>query len=114
LHQICSELTRWLAQQAEEEGVDIIEGCAASDVLIDGHGSVTGVVTQDMGIAKDGARKPSYMPGAQVNARATLIAEGCRGSLAEVLEPCLNAFHDWTPPRTFSSSCLLSANSCNL
>ena len=81
---LCSEFTRWLAHEAELEGVDILDSCAASEVLLDGYGSVKGVVTKDMGIAKDGGRKHNYMPGAQVNARVTMFAEGCRGSLAQV------------------------------
>lgn len=80
-----SELCRWLAERAEEEGVDILPGCAASDLLINGFGQVEGVTTRDMGIAKDGSRKDEYMPGVQVRARATLFAEGCRGSLSEKL-----------------------------
>eukprot|EP00892_Ulva_mutabilis_P009925 jgi/Ulvmu1/7304/UM035_0093.1 len=80
-----SELTRWMAHQAELEGVDILDSCAAHDVLLDGKGSVKAVVTQEMGVAKDGTQKDSFMPGAQVNARVTMFAEGCRGSLSQRL-----------------------------
>lgn len=73
-----------MAHQAELEGVDILDCCAARDVILDGYGSVKSVVTQDMGIAKDGRQKDSFMPGAQVNARVTMFAEGCRGSLSQV------------------------------
>lgn len=73
-----------MGTQAEEAGVDILTGCAASEVCFDGNGAVTGVVTQDMGIAKDGTHKETYMPGVRIAARVTLFGEGCRGSLSEV------------------------------
>lgn len=80
----CSELCRWLGQQAEELGVDILTGCAASQTRFDGNGSVIGVTLRDMGVAKDGSQKPCFQAGANITARATLFAEGCRGSLTEV------------------------------
>lgn len=64
--------------------MEILTSCAASEVVTDSYGSVLGVLTKDMGIAKDGSRKDSYMPGAKVTARVTMFAEGCRGSLSEV------------------------------
>lgn len=73
-----------MAQQAENEGVEVLTNCAASEVLSNSYGGVLGVLTRDMGIAKDGSQKDSFMPGAQVNARVTMFAEGCRGSLSEV------------------------------
>lgn len=73
-----------MGKQAEDAGVEILTGCAASDVVTDTHGTILGVLTQDMGVAKDGAKKDSYMPGAQITARVTMFAEGARGSLSEV------------------------------
>jgi hypothetical protein len=45
---------------------------------------VVGVATNDFGVARDGSRKPAFAPGVELRARATLLAEGCRGSLSEV------------------------------
>jgi electron-transferring-flavoprotein dehydrogenase len=81
-----SQLTRWLAQQAEELGVEIYSGFAAAEVLYtvnkdDGMVSgVRGIATRDAGIAKDGTKKDTYTPGIEIVARQTLFAEGCRGS----------------------------------
>ena len=76
----------WLAEQAEALGVEIYPGFAAADVLYSEDGSVQGVVTGDMGVAKNGAHKPGYAPGMELHAKYTLIAEGARGSLAKQLE----------------------------
>ena len=77
-------LCRWLGEQAENLGVDILPGFAASEVLYDGD-RVKGVATGDMGIGKDGEPTVNHMPGAELHARLTLFAEGCRGSLTKTL-----------------------------
>lgn len=77
-------LCRWLAEQAEAMGVDIFPGYAASEVLYDGD-RVMGVATGDMGIGRDGEPNANYTPGAELHARHTLFAEGCRGSLTKTL-----------------------------
>lgn len=78
-----SQLCRWLGTKAEELGVEIYPGFAASEVLYR-NGGVTGVATNDMGVAKSGARKDTFQRGMELKARATLFAEGCKGSLSEV------------------------------
>src|SRR5262249_22139400 len=78
-------LCRWLAQQAEELGVEIYPGFAAAEVLYDDTGRVRGVATGDMGIGKSGEATDRYTPGVELVARETLFAEGCRGSLTKVL-----------------------------
>jgi len=79
------DLCRWLAQQAEALGVEIYPGFAATEVLHAEDGSVQGVATGDMGVARDGSHKPEYQPGMELRARYTLFAEGCRGSLSQTL-----------------------------
>jgi electron-transferring-flavoprotein dehydrogenase len=78
-----SQLMRWMAQQAEELGVEIYPGFAASEVLYDQEGSVRGVATRDMGIAKDGSMKDSFERGVELRARQTIFSEGSRGSCSE-------------------------------
>jgi electron-transferring-flavoprotein dehydrogenase len=78
-------LCRWLAQQAEELGVEIYPGFAAAEVLYDDAGRVRGVATGDMGIARDGQPSERYTPGVELIAKQTLFAEGCRGSLTKTL-----------------------------
>uniref|UniRef100_A0A8B9J901 Electron transfer flavoprotein-ubiquinone oxidoreductase n=1 Tax=Astyanax mexicanus TaxID=7994 RepID=A0A8B9J901_ASTMX len=48
---------RWLGEQAEELGVELYPGYAASEVLFHEDGSVKGIATNDVGIAKDGSPK---------------------------------------------------------
>lgn len=50
-------VVKWLGEQAEELGVDIYPGTAAAEVLYHEDGSVKGIATNDMGIAKDGSPK---------------------------------------------------------
>src|SRR5664279_2386377 len=54
---------RWLAGKAEALGVEIYPGFAASEVLFDESGAVTGVATGDMGIGKSGQPKASFARG---------------------------------------------------
>lgn len=93
-------VTRWLAQQAEELGVEIYPGFAAAEVLYHEDGSVKGIATGDMGVARDGSHKDSYMPGMELHAKYTLFAEGARGSLTKGL---FEKFHlrDGVDPQTF-------------
>jgi electron-transferring-flavoprotein dehydrogenase len=79
-------LCRWLAEQAENLGVEIFPGFAAGSVLYSENGhSVTGIVTGDMGIGSNGEQKDAYMPGMELRAKYTLFSEGCRGSLGKQL-----------------------------
>ena len=78
-------LCRWLAGQAEELGVEIFPGFAAAEVLFNADGSVKGVATGDMGVAKDGTHKPDYTPGLELHAKYTFFSEGVRGHLSKEL-----------------------------
>ncbi len=76
---------RWLAEQAEQLGVEVFPGFAAADVLYNDDGSVGGVITGDMGVGADGEHKGGYMPGMELRAKYTVFAEGCRGHLGKEL-----------------------------
>jgi len=78
-------LCRWLAGQAEELGVEIFPGFPAAEILYNEDGSVKGVATGDMGIARDGSHRPDYQPGIELHARYTFFAEGARGHLTKRL-----------------------------
>lgn len=78
-----SQLVRWLGGKAEELGVEIYPGFAASEILYDANHNVIGIGTNDMGIAKDGSKKDNFQRGVELRGRVTLLAEGCRGSLSE-------------------------------
>ncbi|KAJ0092763.1 hypothetical protein Patl1_26439 [Pistacia atlantica] len=74
---------RWMGVKAEELGVEIYPGFAASEILYDANNNVIGIATNDMGIAKDGYKKDTFQLGVELRGRITLLAEGCRGSLSE-------------------------------
>jgi electron-transferring-flavoprotein dehydrogenase len=78
-------LCQWLAKEAETLGVEIYPGFAAVDVEIGGAGQVTGIITGDMGVARDGHHKENYAPGMVLRGKYVFIAEGARGSLAKQL-----------------------------
>ncbi|MBI4183395.1 MAG: electron transfer flavoprotein-ubiquinone oxidoreductase [Proteobacteria bacterium] len=94
------DLCRWLARQAEELGVEIYPGFAAAEVLYDEDGRVKGVATGDMGVARNGSRKPTYQPGVELHGKYTFIAEGVRGSLAKTLMQRFR-LRDGVQPQTF-------------
>ena len=62
-------LCEWLGEQAEELGVEILPGIAGDQIIFNEDGSVGGVITGDMGIAKDGSKKDSYEPGIEIRAK---------------------------------------------
>ena len=78
-------LCRWLAEQAENLGVEVFPGFAASEVLYGDNGEVTGIATGDMGVSHSGEQKDSYMQGMELRAKYTLFSEGCRGHLGKQL-----------------------------
>ncbi|MBT5922882.1 MAG: electron transfer flavoprotein-ubiquinone oxidoreductase, partial [Cellvibrionales bacterium] len=76
---------RWLAEQAENMGVEVYPGFAAAEVLYHDDGSVKGIATGDMGVSEAGEHKDSYMPGMELHAKYTVFSEGCRGNLGKAL-----------------------------
>jgi electron-transferring-flavoprotein dehydrogenase len=80
-----ANFTRWLAQQAEQLGVEIFPGFAAAEVLYNGDGSVKGVATGNMGIGKAGEPTENFQLGMELHAKYTVFAEGSRGHLGRQL-----------------------------
>ncbi len=78
-------VTRWLAQRAEALGVEIYPGFAAAEILYHENGSVAGVATGDMGVAKHGEHRSDFTRGMELRAKYTVFAEGARGSLTKQL-----------------------------
>ena len=79
-----SQFCKWLGERAEEVGVEVYPGFAASEVLYNkSDGSVKGVATNDLGISRSGKPKSSFERGMEFHARVTLFAEGCHGSLTK-------------------------------
>ncbi|XP_014249643.1 electron transfer flavoprotein-ubiquinone oxidoreductase, mitochondrial [Cimex lectularius] len=75
----------WLGEQAEALGVELYPGYAAAEVLYHEDGSVKGVATNDVGIAKDGSPKEVFERGMELHAKVTIFAEGCHGHLTKGL-----------------------------
>ena len=80
-----ANMCRWLGQIAENLGVEIYPGFAASEILYDDQGKVRGVATNDMGLDANNEKKDSYEPGIELHAKTTVFAEGCRGHLGKQL-----------------------------
>ena len=76
---------KWLGEQAAELGVEIYPGFAATEVLYDEKGAVTGVATGDMGVSREGKPLDSFVRGMELRGKYTLIGEGARGSLSKQL-----------------------------
>ena len=79
-------LCRWLAEQAESLGCDILTGLAAGELIYDREGRVAGVATVPHGLAADGTLTSASDPGYELRARYVLLAEGCHGNLGREAE----------------------------
>lgn len=78
------KMCQWLANYAENLGVNIFPSFAVTDVIMENN-KVLGVVTGDKGVDREGRHLPSYQSGMNIFAKQTIVAEGCRGSLARKL-----------------------------
>jgi len=74
---------RWMAEQAEELGVEIFPGMACSEMVYDENGNVKGVVAGEFGKNPDGTPGPAYEPGMELHGKYVFLSEGVRGSLAK-------------------------------
>ena len=75
-----AQLARWMAQQAEDAGVYILGETAAAKLLVE-DGKVVGVRSGDKGRGRDGEELSNFEPGADLIAKATVLAEGTQGHL---------------------------------
>jgi len=80
LGQIC----RYLAQKAEEKGVEIYPGFSVDEILYK-DSKVIGAKTIDTGVDAHGKQMENFQPGTRIEAKLTIFAEGTRGSLAKKL-----------------------------
>ena len=78
-----SQFCKWLGERAEELGVEVYPGFAGAEVIYGHDGAVKGIATNDLGIGRDGKAKQSFERGMEFQARVTLLAEGCHGSLTK-------------------------------
>ncbi|MGJ8622036.1 MAG: electron transfer flavoprotein-ubiquinone oxidoreductase [Yoonia sp.] len=74
---------RWMAEQAEEMGVEIFPGMACSELVYGENGEVKGVVAGEFGKNADGTQGPNYEPGMELHGKYVFLGEGVRGSLSK-------------------------------
>ncbi|MCZ7643776.1 MAG: electron transfer flavoprotein-ubiquinone oxidoreductase [Planctomycetota bacterium] len=79
-----AEVAEWMAKEARERGVEILEGEAGAQLLLQGP-HVRGVICGDRGLDKLGKPGPNHAPGAEIRAKVTVLADGVRGNLTKVL-----------------------------
>ena len=84
-----SQLTRWLAERAEEAGATVLPETAGEKLLV-ADGRVRGVRTGDKGRGRDGQALANFEPGSDITARVTILCEGTQGHLTGV---ALNRFN---------------------
>lgn len=78
-----ANLCRWLAEQAEDIGVEIFTGMACSELVFGEDGAVKGVVAGEFGKTSTGQPGPNYEPGMELHGSYTFLSEGARGSLSK-------------------------------
>lgn len=74
---------RWMAEKAEELGVEIFPGMACSELVYGDNGEVKGVVAGVFGLEADGSIGPNTEPGMELHGKYVFLSEGVRGSLAK-------------------------------
>ena len=77
-----SELVTWLGDIARKLGVEIYNGFAARNVIIE-NGTVKGVKLDDKGLDKEGKEQSNYLPGDILEAKVTVFGEGSLGKRTE-------------------------------
>ncbi len=74
---------RWMAEQAEEMGVEVFPGMACSELVYGDNGEVRGVIAGEFGKNADGTPSDAYEPGMELLGKYVLLGEGVRGSLSK-------------------------------
>lgn len=77
-----SEMTNWLADIAKGLGVEIYNGFAAREIVVESN-SVKGVRLGEKGLDRQGNKQPNYLPGEVMEAKVTVFGEGSLGQLSE-------------------------------
>ena len=78
-----ANVCRWMAEQAEELGVEIFPGMACSELVYGDNGEVKGVVAGVFGLEADGSYGPETEPGMELHGKYVFLSEGVRGSLSK-------------------------------
>jgi electron-transferring-flavoprotein dehydrogenase len=98
-----SEMVNWLAGVARGLGVEIYNGFAAKDIIVEDD-FVKGVKLGDKGLDKEGGRQSNYVAGGTLEAKVTVFGEGSLGLLAEEVVKRFN-LGDGRNPQIYSLGC---------
>lgn len=90
---------RWMAEQAENLGIEIFPGMSCSELVYREDGSLKGVVAGEFGFEKDGSKGSSYEPGMELHGKYVFLSEGARGSLSKVAIAKYGLDADSQPPK---------------
>jgi electron-transferring-flavoprotein dehydrogenase len=74
---------RWMAEQAEEMGIEIFPGMACSELVYGDNGEVKGVIAGVFGLEADGSIGENTEPGMELHGKYVFLSEGVRGSLSK-------------------------------
>lgn len=77
------DVCRWLAEQAENLGVEIFPGMACSELVYGDSGEVSGVIAGEFGKNADGSPSANYEAGMILYGKYIFLSEGARGSLSK-------------------------------
>ena len=94
-----SRLGAWMAEKAEEEGIQLFDNTAASAPFIE-NGRLAGIITDNKGLDKNGKKKSNLEPGMLLKSKVTVIGEGSDGSLARQLG---KLFPNGSPPQRYET-----------
>ncbi len=78
-----ANVCRWMAERAEDLGVNVFPGMACTELVHDDDQTLRGVVAGEFGLQADGTPGPQYEPGVNMLGQYTLLCEGAHGSLTK-------------------------------
>ncbi len=90
---------RWMAEQAEELGVEIFPGMSCSEIVYGDNGEVRGVVAGVFGLEPDGSYGEGTEPGMELLGKYVFLSEGVRGSLSQQVIARYNLACDSEPQK---------------
>lgn len=90
------KICRFLAEKAEEFGVEVYPGFAVDEILYE-NDKIVGAKTKDTGVDHNGKQMENFQPGTNIYAKVTVFAEGSRGSLTKQLINKFNLYKDNNP-----------------
>ncbi|EPY23599.1 electron-transferring-flavoprotein dehydrogenase [Strigomonas culicis] len=72
-----------MGNKAEELGVDVFTGFAATNLLYNSKDEVCGITTGSFGLDREGNKTSHFQAGLNILSKHTVLAEGSRGSLGK-------------------------------